>query len=442
MLDLFMQMESIKADIFAFVETKLATDQPFVNNLIHRNKRKIFDHARLVTSTSKVVMDGYHKPGGTLTCATNSLVGRIRNTYSDTYGRWSGFALMGRSDKKLIILTVYQVTQKTGTAGSTTAYTQQRNMFRLEGRTNPNPRQILITDLRALVSEIRREGHDIILMGDFNEQIGLDPHGMSSVLTAGGLIDSYITRHGIDKEPATYARGKTRVDYIFISERLRPHLLRSGIEPFNQRIFSDHRGMYIDLAMPGLFDRALTPLSSPANRNLCSTNTKHVQKYIKELYAYLQQHLVLQRLEEIKEHEDHTSAEQIDSDITRAMLHAELKCKNFNRLPWSHDLHNAMTTLYILKMQLTQLRTHRDMQRQIGRRQRDLIDPVLLPINLAEANSALRSARRCCRQIATEARALRKTRDEERLAAFKLANSTQTQTRASVLPCLGDQGNV
>jgi hypothetical protein len=120
-----MQMENIKADIFAFVETKLATDQPFVNQLLHRNKRKIWDHARLVTSTSKVVMDGYHKPGGTLTCATNSLVGRIRRTFSDTYGRWSGFELMGRSNKKLVILTVYQVTQKTGTAGSTTFYIQQ-----------------------------------------------------------------------------------------------------------------------------------------------------------------------------------------------------------------------------------------------------------------------------------------------------------------------------
>jgi hypothetical protein len=46
-----------------------------------------------------------------------------------TYGYWSSFELMGRSDKKLVILTIYQVTQKTGIAGSTTAYTQQPNMF-------------------------------------------------------------------------------------------------------------------------------------------------------------------------------------------------------------------------------------------------------------------------------------------------------------------------
>jgi exonuclease III len=141
MIDIFMQMENIRADIFAFAETKLATDQPFVNQLIQRNKRKIWDHARLTKSTSTVVMDGYHKPGGTLTCATNSLVGRIRRTFSDTYGRWSGFELMGRNDKKLVVLTVYQVTQKTGLAGSTTAYTQQRNMFRMEGKLIPKSTQ-------------------------------------------------------------------------------------------------------------------------------------------------------------------------------------------------------------------------------------------------------------------------------------------------------------
>jgi len=424
-LDLFLQMENIRADVFGFAETKLATDQPYINHLLHSKKRKIWDHASLTTSTSTAVLEGYHKPGGTMTCATNSLVGRISSPISDPYGRWSGIELMGRSDKRIVILTIYQVPQKTGTAGSTTAYTQQRTMFRLEGRTNPNPRKILIHDLRALVSDLRSNGHDMILMGDFNEQVGRDPQGMASVLTAGGLIDAHTTRHGIESEPSTYARGQTRVDYIFISERLKPYLLRAGIEPFNQRIFSDHRGMYIDLSMPGLFDRALTTLASPANRHLCATNQKHVKNYIRELHKYFQTHLVIQRLEEIKDTANHSIAEKIDADITRAMLHAELKCKSFNRLPWSHDLHAAMTTLYILKMQLSEFLTKRNMQHQISRRQEQLIEPLLLPTTLSETNSALRSARRSCRKIATEARALRKTREEERLAAFQLANPTQ-----------------
>jgi hypothetical protein len=112
------------------------------------------------------------------------------------------------------------------------------------------------------------------------------------------------------------------------------------------------------------------------------------------------------------------------------MLHTELKYKSFNRLPWSHDIHAAMTTLYyILKMQMTQIRTNRDMQTQISRRQTQLLDSILLPDYLSEANIALRSARWCCCQMATEAHALRKTREDERLAAFKLANPTQNPAK-------------
>jgi hypothetical protein len=88
-----------------------------------------------------------------------------------------------------------------------------------------------------------------------------------------------------------------------------------------------------------------------------------------------------------------------------------------------------MTTLYVLKMKLTELRTNHSMQHQIDRRQKQLIEPILLPVSLAETNSALRSARRRCRQIATEARALRKTREEERLAAYILANSSQNPAK-------------
>jgi hypothetical protein len=154
-IDFFLQMENIRADVFAFAETKLTTDQPYVQTLLQKNKRKIWDHACLQTSTSQVVLEGYDKPGGTLTCATNSLVSRVRRTFSDPYGQWSGIELMGRNDKHLGLLTVYQVTQKSDPYGSTTAYSQQRNMFRLEGRSDPNPRRILIQDLRALVTELR-----------------------------------------------------------------------------------------------------------------------------------------------------------------------------------------------------------------------------------------------------------------------------------------------
>jgi hypothetical protein len=94
---------------------------------------------------------------------------------------------------------VYQVPQNP-------AYTQQRNIFRLEDGTNPNSRKILIHNLKELVMELREKGHDVIIsMGNFNEQVGINPHGRASVLTAGGPIHSQVTRHSIENYPPTYA---------------------------------------------------------------------------------------------------------------------------------------------------------------------------------------------------------------------------------------------
>lgn len=129
-------------------------------------------------------------------------------------------------------------------------------MLRLRGIDRPKPRSQFVKDLSSLLTDYHTCGSDILLMGDFNEVIGLDPNGMSKVLQAGHLTDTQVFRHGIDNEASTYSRGPNRVDYIFASARLLPHLYRQGCEPFNARIFSDHRGLFIDLAYPGLFDRS------------------------------------------------------------------------------------------------------------------------------------------------------------------------------------------
>jgi endonuclease/exonuclease/phosphatase family metal-dependent hydrolase len=121
----------------------------------------------------------------------------------------------------------------------------------MEGITDPNPRQAFIRDLKSLVKSLHAAHHDVILMGDFNELVGAKPSEMASVLSAGYLTDTFCFRHGLDKEKATYARGTKRVDYIFVSQRLTEHIRASGAKPFNYRIFSDHRGLFVDFAMPG-----------------------------------------------------------------------------------------------------------------------------------------------------------------------------------------------
>jgi hypothetical protein len=199
-------------------------------------------------------------------------------------------------------------------------------------------------------------------MGDFNELVGAKPSEMASVLSAGYLTDTFCFRHGLDNEKATYARGTKRVDYVFVSQRLTEHIRSLGAEPFNFRIFSDHRGLFVDFAMPGFFDRAPNELAKLHTRDLIFDCPRHVRKYLLEMSTYLRLHKIPERTEKLLEGgRDDDRAEAIDCDITRAMLAAEKSCKSTAREPWSKALHEVMNRLFVLKRVLSQHLTGIDM---------------------------------------------------------------------------------
>ena len=220
--DVFLQMENIRADAICLTETKLAADQPYVKKLLHSAKNKVWDHSKIVTSDSKLnASESYRKPGGTITAVTNNSVGRVIDTETDPLGRWSGIILGGKDQRKILILTAYQVSQRTGAFGETTAYEQQRALLRQAGKENPNPRREFIKDLRKLLKKHYQASNHIILTGDFNEELGEDPHGITSLVIQFNLIDTYSAILVVDDSP-TYARGQRRLDYILSSKEIYP----------------------------------------------------------------------------------------------------------------------------------------------------------------------------------------------------------------------------
>jgi hypothetical protein len=80
---------------------------------------------------------------------------------------------------------------------------QQVRMMRLEGQLQPNPQRQFIHDMASLVKLLYEKGHDLVLMGDFNESIGANPLGMASVMTAGHLTGAFCHRHDLSQEKPT-----------------------------------------------------------------------------------------------------------------------------------------------------------------------------------------------------------------------------------------------
>jgi endonuclease/exonuclease/phosphatase family metal-dependent hydrolase len=97
------------------------------------------------------------------------------------------------------------------------AVTQQQAMMQTENpTTTEHPRNRFRTDLLYYIQGLQIEHHDIVLMGDFNEEYGSDPDGMVHIATICNLQDVLHDRTGSSKF-ATFIGGRKRIDYVLMS---------------------------------------------------------------------------------------------------------------------------------------------------------------------------------------------------------------------------------
>jgi exonuclease III len=165
-----------------------------------------------------------------------------------------------------MILIAYNVSQyKNAKVGEDTLFNHQVTLYKLNNIREPDPKKKFIEDLASLVRKARKEDKDIILTGDFNELVGDDPRGMSTVLSAGELTDAHEHQHGTI-DITTYTRGVKRLDYVFVTPRLVNQILRSGYKSFHTRIVSNHRGYFVDFDQAGFLDRQLPSIISVSSR--------------------------------------------------------------------------------------------------------------------------------------------------------------------------------
>jgi hypothetical protein len=88
------------------------------------------------------------------------------------------------------VVTAYQVCNSNiGKAGSSTAFHQEWHLLRLSGHLKPNPRKTFIVDLIKEINKWKSEGAQVILGGDFNENLGDTIDGLSHLASICSLTD-------------------------------------------------------------------------------------------------------------------------------------------------------------------------------------------------------------------------------------------------------------
>jgi exonuclease III len=191
-------------------------------------------------------------------------------------GRWSTTTLLGSQNQKLTVISAYQVykapfnqiqNQSSQKKKLLAAITQQQAMMdMLDPGSSMHPRTKFRLDLLKLVQDLKQESHEIILMGDFNEEYGSDSTGLSHIASTCSLVDVLHQRLG-SSNFATYARGSTRIDYVLMSRKPAEAILKCGYEAPNHRFQGDHRVFFADFRTDKLFGTT-TPSSPPQQQEI------------------------------------------------------------------------------------------------------------------------------------------------------------------------------
>jgi hypothetical protein len=109
----------------------------------------------------------------------------------------------------------------------------------------------------------------------------------------------------------------------------------------------DHRGIYVDLELEGLFYCNLSPLARPTYRDIRSGSPCLIRTYITKQKWYITEHKITEHLNKLAESCDDVLAQELDQAITNGMLLAGAKCETAKRLPKSGKLHEAQTVMRI-----------------------------------------------------------------------------------------------
>ena len=210
-------MAEHEIDILGVAEHNIDNCSPSVVLAMRQALQRIERNFSLTIGGTTTKMETRYKPGGTLMVARGNVRGRIMERGSDKLGRWTYMRIRGKQGKSLWVLTVYQVCKSSPTAGLT-ASAQQLSLLRQQGD-KATPRDAFKRDLTKFITDTVGGDDEIVIMGDFNEEIGADSEGIVRIMEEGGLAEVMTARHQ-NPAPATFERGKDCIDYVLVSPRI------------------------------------------------------------------------------------------------------------------------------------------------------------------------------------------------------------------------------
>mmetsp|Transcript_22670 Transcript_22670/g.32458 ORF Transcript_22670/g.32458 Transcript_22670/m.32458 type:complete len:1353 (-) Transcript_22670:2923-6981(-) len=391
------------AAVIGLTETNVEWNHYTERENMHQSLKKYWDATSLQVSTSAIRFQQRYKPGGTLSAICGGhWVSRIieKGTDNSSLGRWTYQGLQGKKPNKVMPILFYRVCQQQlETAGEKTAWKQQyRILQKLFPKEEIDPRRQGVLDLQNFIARKQSEGWDIILLTDGNENLSKPgswcpmpiqdtPHvfckehdgSLCTLIKTCGLVDILAMHHPSSQYPATYARGRNRIDGIFVSPRLVASALRSGMSPFYSFFVGDHRMLYVDFDANLLFGEATHSIVRSIGRGLQLKDPRKVDTYNGNKYRQLEYHKVISKLEKLadldnsKWQKKHVERyEKLDNKVVEISLYAEksISRRYSTQYQWSLTMVQVVYAMRFWKLRLKQAKGNKVKQDTLLNHQR------------------------------------------------------------------------
>jgi hypothetical protein len=198
---------------------------------------------RTITRISSLVSNntlGY-EPGGTMIVTNTRSTVHTCQTGEDTQhlGRWNYITFRGKNEFYTTVISIYRPNKYQETYMRQTIHSAKRRKALIE---DTIPEDLWFLDLGALITEKKEEGHEIIVAGDFNDDLNNNESKTNRFMDKLGLKEALISLNG--NGPPTHIRGSTTIDGVFATPGIQ--VCQGKYTTFEQSP-SDHRWIVLDI---------------------------------------------------------------------------------------------------------------------------------------------------------------------------------------------------
>ena len=262
--EMMTHIKKLQVAVHSLVETNVEWTTNENRNFVESTKRALRTNSgkRAQYSMQATSCKGWngnrYQPGGTSVGAVGQWATRVVEKGQDRsgMGRWS-YLTIALKGIKISFISAYRVCQQVKDLDKNTAYMQQWRVLAEKYENPPDPRKQTLVDLKKFLKEEKEKGREVVLMLDANEGMENRTDEMIEIINEGELIDVH-ARSDPFNEVETYARGKQRIDYILVTERIADCVEYTNIAQYNEGIVSDRRALIMDINVKKLQEGDLT----------------------------------------------------------------------------------------------------------------------------------------------------------------------------------------